>query len=215
MNSRLHHHRSRKYVREHSPFLPIPRPSKEIISEATKLLTFCCVYERLASEMPTSNEVVEAMLRRMEFEQNRVGEAKVEMEKLADSYNRYVDLLAEIEDRRKRIERIAAVLGPFQFSFFKTGIPDTILPDDCKFPVRETEASADQLRKDLALWQAVEQFLLHAKEARVGDIQSFLKAVSMGGVSRQAIESAVKAHPRVFKTVKRGSERYITLRSRD
>ena len=195
-----------------SPFLPLPKPSKEIISEATKLLTFCCVFGKIASEMPTTNDIVVALKQRLAHEQARTLEARTEMEKLADSYNRYLDLIAEVEERRKRIERIAGVLGTGHFSWvstFAVGKGESI-----KYPVKEIEASAEELRRNLALWEAIEQFLMHAKESRVGEIQSFMEAVGMGTVSRQAIESAVRAHPKVFRTIKRGAERHISLKNK-
>jgi len=160
--------------------------------------------------MPTAHDAILALKQRLGHEQKQIENARNEMQKLAECYNRHIDLVKEMEERRKRVERIAGVLGPHNFEFaelFSDGTQRT------RFPVKEIESSADELRKKLALWEAIEQFLTCATEARVGEIQAFLQAVNIVGTTRQAIESAVKTHPKVFRVTKRGGERYISLKS--
>lgn len=198
-----------------SPFGPIPGRAEKSIEEATNLLTFCSVCAMVfegQETMPTTKEVIAALNRRLGHEQSRVFEIRNEMSHLQPMYDRYLDLMQEADDRRKRTQRIAAVLGPGSYlwadKLSKKGQPHD--PSE----VKKIEASVRHLRKNLALWEAIEQYLALYDEARMTDVQAFLEAVGIGPASRQAIESAVRSHPDLFRTTKRGAARYYSLKSR-
>jgi hypothetical protein len=74
------------------------------------------------------------------------------------------------------------------------------------------QGEADTLRAELPLWRAVREYLLIAGEAKVRDVQDFLGAMEFEKIGRQAIESALRSHGNVFRVVKRGRDKYISLK---
>jgi hypothetical protein len=73
----------------------------------------------------------------------------------------------------------------------------------------------EDLRAELPLWQAVQEYLLIVHEAKVGEIVSFFSEVGIPNTTRQAIESALKRHAKTFQTVKRGKEKLVSLKRKE
>jgi hypothetical protein len=72
------------------------------------------------------------------------------------------------------------------------------------FSLSETVAkTAGELREDLALWEAMKEYLQHIPKARIAE---------MPNASRQAMESALKRHPETFKVTKDRRDKYISLK---
>lgn len=200
-------HRGRPRLRGWLDFGPVPYKAEKIIREARKCLTFCCLRANLRAAMPTVYDALAAIEQQLRHDCTRVRQIRKEMEQLAPSYNRFLDLRAELENKHKRIQRAMAVFGPKALvEAMKADKSDVIGETVEVFP------SARELRDELVLWAAIERYLAGVDEAKVEDIQAFLLAVEIPNVSRQAIESAVKTHPKVFRIVRKGRARYIALR---
>ena len=179
--------------------------------ESTKISTKATnVLDNVASKVhyvhvPSTVDVQEMMRQRLEHECASIQPLRKEMDKLAPAYNRYVDLKGEIESRSKRIQRLMGVLGG-ETLFHIFGNDNPVASET------NLQGDPDTLRADLSLWRAIREYLLIAGEAKVGDVQNFLGAVNFEKVGRQAIESALRSHDSVFRVVKRGRDKYISLK---
>jgi hypothetical protein len=176
----------------------------KINTEATNML------DNVASkahhlDVPSIVDVQEMMRQRLEHECASIQPLRKEMDKLASAYNRYLDLKGEIDSRSKRIQRIMGVLGD-EYLFEMCGSDEPIASET------NLQGHPDNLRADLPLWRAVREYLLVAGEAKVGDVQQFLETMNFEKCGRQAIESALRSHDSVFRIVRRGRDKYISLK---
>jgi hypothetical protein len=177
----------------------------EINVEATNILDTVATKVHYI-RVPSIADVQEMMRQRLEHECASLQPLRKEMDKLASAYNRYVDLKGEIESRSKRIRRLMGVLGGEYLEATFDAADEPIASET------NLQGHPSELRADLSLWRAVREYLLVAGEAKVGDVQGFLEAVNFGKCGRQAIESALRSHDSVFRVVKRGRDKYISLR---
>jgi len=151
-------------------------------------------------------DVQQMMLQRLEHECASLQPLRAEMDKLSSSYNRYVDLKAEIDSRGKRIQRLMAVLGEECL--------DTMAKGEAVMGETNLQGDPRDLRVELPLWRGIKEYLLIAGEGKVADVQEFLGAMNFEKVGRQAIESALRSHEGIFRVVKRGRDKYISLKKR-
>jgi len=177
----------------------------QLNSEATKSL------DNVATKvhhivMPSIAEVQDRMHQRLEHECLSLQSMRKEMEELSRAYNRYIDLKNEVEARSKRIQRLVGVLGD---EFL-----DEMAANRSQAVIEETnlQGNPSDLRIELRLWLAIREYLRVAGEAKVGDIQDFFEAMNFETVSRQAIESALRSHNKIFRVVKRGRDKYVSLK---
>jgi hypothetical protein len=178
-------------------------------TEGTKINTEATiVLDNVASkvhykDVPSSTDVERMMHQRLKHECVSLKSTRDEIEQLADSYNRYVDLKSEADNRGDRIRRFMAILGPDSL--------DGLGTDDVQEEI-ERQGEPEALREELPLWRAIEEYLIIvAGEAKVGDVQDFFSAMTYQ-VTRQAIESALRSHSDTFRVVKRGRDKYISLK---
>lgn len=182
------------------------RKATKINTEATTTLD-TVAYKVHYIHVPSIVDVQEMMRQRLEHECVSIQSLRDEMAKLASAYNRYVDLKGEIDSRSKRIQRLMAALGVEYL--------EAKLQSAAAYVAEETnlQGDPDELRANFPLWRAIKEYLLAvAGEAKVGDIQHFLEAVNFEKCGRQAIESALRSHDGTFRVVKRGRDKYISLK---
>jgi len=184
----------------HSEALPQPRPltmlpsAESFIKEARYLLTRVasllyrpCIVARLS-------DVSSAIKHRLEYEQSRLADVTAEMEKLAAAYNRFKDLKEESEKRQESIRRLSLV-----FDVQKAKNPAPNAPMSHVF--------------GYALWEVMETYLQFAEKDKVAEILQFLEWVKFT-TTRQAVESAIATHPKVFRVTKDGWEKYVSLKQK-
>lgn len=188
-------------------FGPTPYQAEKIVSTTTFLLCLCSKYA-MVSEMPTVHETTKALKNRLAHECDQIRKARARMEKLSKAYNQFIDSRKEVEERYERVQRIVGLLGPDEFvAAMKEDITDVI------GETVEVVPSAPELRDELVLWEAIELYLSTKTEAKkITDIQNYMDIVGIGGVTTQAIESALRTHPKTFKVRKKGKHRYISLK---
>jgi hypothetical protein len=157
--------------------------------------------------MPTIADTVLQMRKRLEHECRSLVTARTEMAALADQYNRYVDLQAQVARHDARMRNLSAVLGP-------DGMLNAMYGDESDIVGNTVEIlpSPAMLRQETPLWKMLREYLRFVKEARVGDMMIFLDAMRFSDVTRQAIESALKRHPKTFNVTRRGSEKVVSLK---
>jgi len=146
-----------------------------------------CIVARLS-------DVSSAIKHRLEYERSRLADVTTEMEKLAAAYNRFKDLKEESEKRQESIRRLSLV-----FDVQKVKNPAPNAPMSGAF--------------GYALWQVMETYLQFAEKAKVAEIMEFLEWVKFT-TTRQAVESAIATHPKVFRVTKDGWEKYVSLKQK-
>jgi hypothetical protein len=144
--------------------------------------------------MPRLKDVLESIKQRADYEKDRMEKIKAEMETLAESYNRFRDLKEEAERRQETIERLSLV---FEMPKLKNPAPNTPLTGALGY----------------SLWQVIETYLRFADRVRVGEIMEFLEWVKFT-TTRQAVESAIATHNKIFRVSKNGREKFISLKEK-
>jgi predicted nuclease with TOPRIM domain len=152
------------------------------------------------------NTVEETMHSRLWHEEDRVVEINERLKELAKAYNEYRDLQAEVEARQKRIRTLFSLVGPI----------DANAPEgrggEHRVAISLLRESQEDLKEKLPLWQAMREYLRHVKEARIAEMEAFFQQIKFPEGNRQAMESALKRHPKTFKTRKEKREKYISLK---
>ena len=140
------------------------------------------------------------------FDAKRLREISAEMETLADAYHRYSALRDESDKREKSLHGLKALLGhDMYYKVMREDETSTIGEE------AETRPTAYELRAATPLWEHVVNYLRFVSEARVGEIVDFLEWAGLDA-NRQAIESAIRAHPRTFAVKKKGREKFVSLK---
>ncbi len=156
--------------------------------------------------MPLLTDAKDAIKQRLAGACKRVQEIREEKRKLAPAYERYIALQEELRQQEKRIDRLAGLIGPDHFVDVATEDKSDAIGETV-----EAHTSIRQLRDELALWAAMQEYLSYAREARIQDIQLFLDSFGITA-SREAIESALRRHPEIFKARKKNREKFISLK---
>jgi len=136
----------------------------------------------------------------------RMKEISVEMAKLADAHYRYLALQRESAEHEKSAQGLMALLGPKAFVAVMTNDKT----ENIGYEV-DISPSPAELRQAASLWEHVRNYLRFVSESQVGEIVEFLQWLGIE-TSRQAVESAIKTHGRVFQIKKRGRERFVSLK---
>lgn len=183
------------------------------ISEAKlkqkKLLDFLARVCFNRQVMARVGDIIRAMSHHLAHDAQRLGEIADEMDKLRPTYNRFLDLQREALTHEKSSQKLIAVLGPGHFLRAMKEDSTDAIGDQI-----EITPSAKELRRELSLWEAVEQYLrFHPEgEAQVTGIVDFLLSVGIR-TSRQSVESCIKTHPQTFRARKQGRLKYVRLQA--
>jgi hypothetical protein len=145
--------------------------------------------------------IVTSMIGRLSHEVVRSEEADRVMFQHADAYNRYLDAQRAAAEADARIKRIGGVLN----STAMAGTNEEVLKKLRELRVKES---------DLPLWEAIAEYLCHAEEASIEDIQEFFVWLPFKEPSRPAIESALKTHKNLFKITKRARGKFISIKDK-
>jgi hypothetical protein len=136
----------------------------------------------------------------------RMKEIAVEMAKHADAHYRYLALQRESAEHEKSAHGLMALLGPKAF----VAVMSDDKTDTIGYEVDVTPSPAE-LRQSATFWRHVRNYLRFVPESQVGEIVEFLQWVGIE-TSRQAVESAIKTHGKVFQVKRRGRERFVSLK---
>ena len=178
--------------------------AEEIVADITFFLTRLCSGDIVSSMKITEHPIERQMRQRLHHEIARSQEIRKRMQELAPAYNEFLDLRAEGEQRKARLLILYGLIG-----------------DDIHTPnplfvergAREITGGTDKsLRDALPLWEAMREYLHYVPEARIGEMEEFFSHIGYGEGNRQAIESALKRHPKEFRIRKKKREKYLSLR---
>jgi len=148
-----------------------------------------------------------AMAGRLSHDQAELTRLESELNSLSSGYHKYLDVLDQIRAHERSIQKLQAVVGYGAAPMGSVlGYVQPECPDDL-----DAEKEGRRLRRNLELWEAVEQYLRFVPEAKVKEILEFMEMVKINA-SRQSVEAAIKAHPKVFRIQKRKGEKFISLK---
>jgi len=185
--------------------------AEKIISDITividKVMKWCYRLSMKVTEHP-----VETLMRdRLHHEVSRVQFVEKRMKELASAYNEFLDLREEKTRRSQRIERLMALIGPWDWH-----------SDEADYTEREAQritgmhatnaTELEEWRAHLPLWEAMREYLSFVPEARIAEMEVFFDHVGFEEGNRQAIESALKRHPSAFKARRKKREKYLSLK---
>lgn len=153
------------------------------------------------------NTIREAMHSKLRHEVSKMQQAQERLRDLAPVYHEFIELQKEAVERKRHIETLVALVGSVNFNV-KPG------NDTTKKQLEKLElVDVDAYRSRLPLWEAMREYLTYIPEARIGEMEEFFqKEIGFAEGNRQAMESALKRHPKVFKTRKQKREKYISLK---
>lgn len=155
--------------------------------------------------MAMFEDIFRSMERRLKHESDRIKAVRAEMDALAKSYNTYADLARTLKECEDRTKRIQAILLPSGMTSPRLGHDSDVVGDR-----NEVWPSPESLRSKLTIWQVLSEYLAHVPEASIEEFQTFCEALGISGVTRQATESALRTHPKLFRVTKRGGEKYLS-----
>jgi hypothetical protein len=191
---------------------PVYARAEEILSDITILLEKVMKWCYCGSRMRAADHPVQSEMRqRLHHEVSRMRVIEQRMRELSPAYNEFLDLREEKARRKPVIERLLAVAGPWDWESPESDYKEHEALRIAGINVNDA-ADAEALLSKLPLWEAMREYLKFVPEARISEMESFFDHVGFKEGNRQAMESALKRHPNVFKTRKKKREKYIALK---
>jgi len=143
-------------------------------------------------------QIAKALHQQARADMNRLRAIDSEQHKLRPEYLRFLDLEAERKSKTERLRRTSSLI------------------------INLADEGADNERGDefneymipvshLTLWEAMLAVLEQAGEVQLYELLHVLEQLGKK-VTRGAIESAVKTHPKIFQARTRGRDRFVSLK---
>lgn len=139
-----------------------------------------------------------------------------ELNNLRASWQRYHELSKQIESKERTIRIGYALLLSAPL---KVNLKGNAYATE-KGRQQEVEQEADNLAIDaddldlskFSLWRVIREVVRQTAEIRVYELEAHLKQFGLKKATRPAIESALATHPKEFRIVKRGREKFVALK---
>jgi hypothetical protein len=158
------------------------------------------------SRMARATDVFDRIRDALVVDAKRQKEIRAEMHNLSEAHNRYLSLQRESKAHEDSANALKSLLGPDALiAAMKQDDSDSIGSEMEIYP------AVAQLREAAPLWQHVQQYLRFVPEAQVGEIVDILRWLKIEA-NRQAVESALKTHSRIFRVRKQGREKFVSLK---
>lgn len=155
--------------------------------------------------MPGIPHVYDAVQHQVELDAKRLGAVNRELETLHEKYLRYRELLVERSSLEDRLRVNFSIVGNIAAGERKR------LLDDLRVDEGLAISDVEEERRTIPLWKVIGEIIKHTEKVRIVDLEIQLQAFGYS-VTRQAIESAIKTHPSVFRDTKRGREKFVSLK---
>ena len=139
--------------------------------------------------VPQLDHVLQRMKGALKDKERTITTLNTELIELQPKYDRFLDVAKQLNNDQDLVYKLRAILAR----------SNTVKDDD----IRENGG--------VKLWEVIEVYLRYAREAQIANIEYFLNWAGLKA-NRQAIESAVKTHPEVFRQEKHGREKFISLK---
>lgn len=148
---------------------------------------------------------------RLHYEVEKAKKADSRMRELAAAYNEYLDLREQNAQRKARVENLLTVVGPWEWESLNADYTEHEAMRLLGIYVGNAQEAAE-LRSKFPLWRAMQEYLKFVPEARITEMEQFFDHVGYESANRQAMESALKRHPEVFKTRRIRGQKLISLK---
>ncbi len=143
-------------------------------------------------------QVAKALSQQAKADFNRLKAIDSEQTKIRAEYLQFLDLDEEKKAKADRLRRTASLIPDHL---------DNIREDDDADDFDSYHVKAS----DLTLWEAMLAVLEHTGEIQLFELQIVLEQFGKK-VTRGAIESAIKTHPKRFQARTRSRERFVSLK---
>jgi len=143
-------------------------------------------------------QVSKALSQQAKADFDRLKQIDAEQTKIRAEYLRFLDLDDEKKAKGDRLRRTASLV-PDHLQNIRA---DDDADDFDSYVVKAV---------DLTLWEAMLAVLEHTGEVQLFELQHVLEQFGKK-VTRGAIESAIKTHPKRFHATTRGRERFVSLK---
>ena len=120
-----------------------------------------------------------------------------EMDSLRSAYTRYKDLEIAARNKEERIINALAVMDSAGYDQLKA--------------IDSSGVNVDVDRDNVPLWKMMREIVRQVSEIQIIELENLLADFGIP-VSRAAIDSALKTHKDVFRTVVKGREKYVSLK---
>ncbi len=183
---------------------PVSDPQKfDYRSRLTNLLSSCSV-----AGVARIKDIVSGLGQQTGRKAGELTKDMEELNTLRDGYQRYRELSAQIEAKERSVKIGLALLSnaPTNSSYITT--------ERIKELRESTGIALEAEDLDLSrfsLWRVIREIVRQTTEIRVFELEGHLRSFGLK-VSRPAIESALATHAKEFKTVKRGREKFVSLK---
>lgn len=202
-NSKLRHYPSL----HRSPRIPTcwcGQRAEEIIADITNYVDMVMSRCYDAFVKVIEHPIERQMRQRLHYEVSRTKEVTERMDALAPAYNEFNDLRKEAAERKAHMAILYGLIG----DDVRTADPDWVESGARHF----VGGNDKEMRSQLPLWEAMKEYLQYVPEARIGEMEEFFSHIGYEEGNRQAIESALKRHPKEFTVRKKKREKYLSLR---
>ncbi len=152
--------------------------------------------------MARGTELAEALKSRLKDDGETLESVYKEMNKLRSAYNRFRDLTEQERTIRERGLRVCALLAP---ELSQSDLAD-VFADDVA-----TVDSVQDMRDRISLWEMISVVLDQTGEIRIFELNLLLAHFKIDA-TRQAIESAIDTHKKMFHVRRKGREKYVSLK---
>jgi hypothetical protein len=159
-------------------------------------------------------DIMEGLRRQVETNALEIHAINDQMNELRTAYQKYRELTDQVKDKEERV-RIAAALIASNYS--RDDDPEELSKRDDRLVrlcaeagIRVEQMLEAEIRK-VPLWKLIREIVRQTPEIQVVDLENSLKELRVD-TSRQAIESALGTHRKEFRIVKRGREKFVSLK---
>ncbi len=157
-------------------------------------------------------DIVDGLTRQVKTDAQEIHSMNNKMNELRTAYQKYRELAEQIKakDERTRIAvgLISAVHHDDPAEDYDRDEKLAKLCEDAGIPVTEIlQAEAWKA----PLWKIVREIVRQTPEIQIVELENALRELGVK-TSRQAIESAIETHRKEFKIVKRGRDKFISLK---
>jgi hypothetical protein len=168
--------------------------------------------------MARFKDVITGLTQQMVRKSEELTRELEELNGLRAGWQRYQELSKQVESKQRLVKVSQALLLNAPLNIKADAGADVFAPRSN----REWKEAAEGLGItvelndfDLAnfpLWRIIREVVRQTTEIRIYELEAYLKQFGLKKATRPAIESALGTHPREFRIVKRGREKYVSLK---
>jgi hypothetical protein len=162
--------------------------------------------------MARFRDIVKGLYQQAESETKEIHAMNDEMNELRRSYLRYRELAEQVKEKEERARIAATLIANTSDEFFADYERDerlTRLCTDAGIPVGDIALSLEVYK--VPMWKLIREIVRQTPEVQIVELENALHEFG-AKTSRQAIESALETHRKEFRIVKRGRDKFVSLK---